>query len=519
MKKWQVLMLSALTAGGISAQAANPFSDVTPNDWAYQAVSNLAAQGVVEGYPDGTFKGERNITRFEMAQMVARAMTHQAELDATQQAQLRRLEQEFANELKSLGVRVTAIEERVGRVKLSGDFRLAYAQGDSDIRRGHGVSQNRTDARLRLRATMDVSPKTMVLASMESTLKMHGNAYSDAGLKGFQAAKPETEDLGIKYLLVRHEPLKHVSISAGRLPVTIGVTGVFYDDTIDGVAVKVGKQEGSMWSAAYGSVQSLHMPFAHPMLIHYGIQAKEDFSDFKPDSHYSEYAYNKTRKITAKVWHLQPTSKTGEVVKVYGAGLSLWPHPFVNIHGDYILNNAKNDVNGEKPKLWTAGVSFGIAHPKYKKSFQVGLDYVYSDTGSYFGGSRYDVLKPYLSPLYTTKMPVINPQTGKPVIDPTTQKPMLVDYTTAGYAADMVADSTPVIDPATNQPKIDPKTNKPIRKQNYTFKHGGTKLWMASAKYVPVPGMLLEAYYVFNAESMRGEKMDNNLRVQASYFF
>ncbi|MCI5837196.1 MAG: S-layer homology domain-containing protein [Veillonellaceae bacterium] len=491
MKKWQVLMLTALATGVISAQAANPFSDVTPNDWAYQAVGELAAQGVVEGYPDGTFKGERNITRFEMAQLVARAMNRRAELDANQEAQLQRLEREFASELKSLGVRVTSLEEQVGRVKLGGDFRLSYAQGDSDIRRGHGVSLNRTEARLRLRTTMDVSPKTMVLASLESTLNMHGNAYSDAGLVGFQQAKPETEDLSIKYLLVRHQPMKNVSVSAGRLPVTIGVTGVFYDDTIDGVAVKVGKQEGSMWSAAYGTVQSLNMPFVHPMLAHYGIQAEDDFSDFKPESHYSEYSYNKTRKITAKVWHLQPTSKTGELVKVYGAGLSLWPHPFVNIHGDYILNNAKNDVNGEKPKLWTAGLSFGIAHPKYKKSFQAGLDYVYSDAGSYFGGSRYDVLKPYLSPLYTMKTPQ-------------------GDYTTAGYAADMIADSAYTIDPV---------TNKPVREQKYTFKHGGTKLWMASLKYVPVEGMLLEAYYVFNAKSMRGEKFDNNLRVQASYFF
>lgn len=67
----------AVLALGISVSAANPFSDVTPNDWAYQAVVDLSEQGVVVGYPDGTFRGERNITRFEMAQIIARMLANE----------------------------------------------------------------------------------------------------------------------------------------------------------------------------------------------------------------------------------------------------------------------------------------------------------------------------------------------------------------------------------------------------------------------------------------------------------
>ena len=74
MKKILALAAAAALAGGLSAMAANPFSDVTPDDWAYQAVSDLSDQGVVEGYPDGTFKGERNMTRYELAQIIARLM-------------------------------------------------------------------------------------------------------------------------------------------------------------------------------------------------------------------------------------------------------------------------------------------------------------------------------------------------------------------------------------------------------------------------------------------------------------
>ena len=63
MKKILALAAVAALTAGVSAYAANPFSDVTPDDWAFQAVSDLSAQGVVEGYPDGSFKGERNMTR------------------------------------------------------------------------------------------------------------------------------------------------------------------------------------------------------------------------------------------------------------------------------------------------------------------------------------------------------------------------------------------------------------------------------------------------------------------------
>ena len=104
--------------GVTTAFAANPFSDVTPDSWAYQAVSQLANAGVINGYPDGTFKGQNNITRYEMAQMVAKAMANQDRANAEQQAMINRLADEFSNELNNLGVRVARLEDRVGNVKL-----------------------------------------------------------------------------------------------------------------------------------------------------------------------------------------------------------------------------------------------------------------------------------------------------------------------------------------------------------------------------------------------------------------
>ena len=126
MKKILALAAVAALTAGVSAYAANPFSDVTPDDWAFQAVSDLSAQGVVEGYPDGSFKGERNMTRYELAQIIARLMAKEDQLNAEQQATLDKLAGEYADELANLGVRVANLEKKVGNISWSGDARMQY---------------------------------------------------------------------------------------------------------------------------------------------------------------------------------------------------------------------------------------------------------------------------------------------------------------------------------------------------------------------------------------------------------
>ena len=129
-KRFAAVFAATAVLGVTTAFAANPFSDVTPNDWAYQSVAQLAAAGVINGYPDGTFKGQNNITRYEMAQMVAKAMANESRANAEQQAMINRLANEFADELNNLGVRVSNLENKVGNVKVTGDARLRYQGSD-----------------------------------------------------------------------------------------------------------------------------------------------------------------------------------------------------------------------------------------------------------------------------------------------------------------------------------------------------------------------------------------------------
>ena len=104
-----------------SAYAANPFSDVPAGHWAYDSVAKLAAAGVVDGYTDGAFAGDKLITRYEMAQIVAKAMAKGADCD--------KLAAEFADELDTLGVRVAKLEKGADAVKITGNIRASYRDG------------------------------------------------------------------------------------------------------------------------------------------------------------------------------------------------------------------------------------------------------------------------------------------------------------------------------------------------------------------------------------------------------
>lgn len=109
-------VLGLLLASSLSA--APLFPDVADNHWAKDAVAALAAKGIVEGYPDGTFKGDRAATRYEVGMMVARLLAKMEEQHTTyatkaELEELRKLAEAYREELDAFGVRVTNLEEGV----------------------------------------------------------------------------------------------------------------------------------------------------------------------------------------------------------------------------------------------------------------------------------------------------------------------------------------------------------------------------------------------------------------------
>jgi hypothetical protein len=148
MKK--TVIFSMLLALGVtaSAYAANPFSDVPAGHWAYDSVNKLVAAGVVDGYPDGTYGGDKLMTRYEMAQIVAKAIAKGANVD--------KLSAEFAEELDSLGVRVATLEEKTDNVKITGQIRYEYGDRNGDIGREKGKDAvNRLRSRIYIKGQVN----------------------------------------------------------------------------------------------------------------------------------------------------------------------------------------------------------------------------------------------------------------------------------------------------------------------------------------------------------------------------
>ena len=144
MKKSLVLAMAMALGVTASAYAANPFSDVPAGHWAYDSISKLAAAGVIEGYGDATFGGDKLMTRYEMAQIVAKAMAKGANCD--------KLAAEFADELDNLGVRVAKLEKKADNVKIIGQIRAHYEDSDND-----GVRDESSKLRTRIWLTGQVN--------------------------------------------------------------------------------------------------------------------------------------------------------------------------------------------------------------------------------------------------------------------------------------------------------------------------------------------------------------------------
>ena len=185
MKKTLVSALSAalvIGAASTTFAAANPFSDVPRDHWAYDAVTQLAADGVVEGYGDGTYRGDRNITRYEMAQMVAKAMAKD-NLSSSDRALVDRLAAEFADELNNLGVRVSNLERNADMVKWNGKLEYTYTSERTETARDGKTKKNDDNLLFRLEPSAEINSHWHVNARLDAETKMNKDAGEDGSDK------------------------------------------------------------------------------------------------------------------------------------------------------------------------------------------------------------------------------------------------------------------------------------------------------------------------------------------------
>lgn len=573
---------ACFACAAVTVSAANPFTDVSADDWAYQAVASLSDEGVIDGYPDGTFRGDKHVTRYEIAQIVARLMAKEDTLNDSQKETLAKLSSQYANELKDLGVRIAELEKKRGATDLITELRVQSIDRYDDVFKGK--KHNEISTRVRLNTITPVNDRVHLYGQIETILDMNGkNSYDvnrydwnkeKEGKTGAAANRdgygdgdfhlnrlwttyhfgPKQDTTNLPY-----GPSKNL-IGIGQFPVKMGVTGYTYDGEVKGVFASFGDYlKGGRLTLAFGRATNINYAYTGPMM--HGVALKKSellsvltkkygeagvnamlsqiggingfnamsgpsqvqvlnvlkaklmtsgdptlsglaskleamgdkdyaFNYFPMDNvhmgwgddedvpvAYASYIYKKPGQWEVHAYGMKACGPVGHIAKAYGFAGSYNVTPMLRVQGEFVKNLRKLPLNNERPYSYNYGIHYGEANVLKAKSFSIGVDYVYSQAGTYFGGSSNDIVDQYMGHVYSDwrgrKMPA--------------------------YFADK-------LDATLNG------TDSPDKK------YGGAKFYLAKASFVPMRGLLIEANYGFNAKDMGGKKMDNMFMLKATAY-
>ncbi|WP_416177332.1 S-layer homology domain-containing protein [Dialister sp.] len=609
------LAAALFAATAFTVSAANPFADVDDSSWAYQAVSQLSDQGVVDGYPDGTFRGDKNVSRYEMSQIIARLMAKENTLNASQKATVDKLAGEYADELKSLGVRVTELEKKTGHINTITELRVQDVPRYDNVFKDSKSKHDELSLRVRLNTIANVNDRTTVYSQLETYMSMNGKDVFQPNRYGYDSNGNRYErngygdgDFHMNRLWATYQfgpkqtdftnrpfgPSKNL-IGIGQFPVKMGVTGYTYDGQFKGIVAQFGDYiDGGHLTLAYGRATDINYDFTGPMVrgmhnmsaltnstvkaqllstlnnsekvksliaqvaktnptaakdmmetmnkaataignttdnrtlqatvtnigkqlsasanpalaaigsevqgidiaklvtngigyynldndVYYpmGQDVTENWGDDEDvPVAYASYIYRKPQQWEFHAYGMTAVGPIGHICRAYGFAGAYYVTPQWHVQGEFVKNVRRLPLNNERPYSFNYGLHYGTADVLKAGSYELGLDYIYSQAGTYFGGSSNDIVDQYMGHVYKDWHGMKN---------------------VPAYIAD----------------KMDAQmngTDSPNR--NY----GGAKFFLAKASFVPMRGLQIEADYGFNAKDMGGRKMDNMFMIRATAY-
>lgn len=597
-------MAALFATAAFTVSAANPFADVDTSSWAYQAVSQLSDQGVVDGYPDGTFKGDKNVSRYELAQIIARLMAKEDSLNDSQKAAVQKLSAEYADDLQNLGVRVKELEKKTGNLSTITELRVQDIPRYDNVYKDSKSSHDELSLRVRINTMANVNDRSTVYSQLETTMSMNGstpfnpNRQDWSSRESSDADKTRTGygdgDLHLNRLWATYQfgpkqdtsklpfgPSKNL-IGIGQFPVKMGVTGYTYDGQFKGAFISFGDyRQGGRFTIAHGRATDINYNYTRPMIhgmdikgsgsnaglisailtagngpVNQAINLKalgnavarekmindivdkakilpslseakqqemvgglasqlgvkpqylqgtlnqmaalsssgnmtingdtavfmqnEDWgSDQDVPVTYASYIFKKPQQWEFHAYGMTANGPVGKICRAYGFAGAYYVTPMWHVQGEFVKNLRKLPLNEERPYSFNYGLHYGTADVLKARSFEVGLDYVYSQAGSYFGGSSDDIVDQYMGHVYKDWHGMKN---------------------VPAYIADVMDDT------AKYGGKVDGK--------NY----GGAKFFLAKASFVPMRGLIIDAEYGFNAKDMGGRKMDNMFMLKATAY-
>ena len=392
MKSKVVAALAATMAiGATCAFAANPFVDVPSDSWAYKSVVELADAGIIQGVDGQYFQGNRNITRYEAAEMVAKAMAHMDKASVEQRALINKLADEYADELNNLGVRVSALENRVGNVKLTGDARIRYRYQD-----GSKENDKSWDYRVRVRANAQVNDRTKVTYGISSDNK---NFADNA------QASDEDNDIYTDIAKVDYNfGGNNWNLSVGRTDAYVlgNAYGYNYGDVFDRAELKYQNDKFAA-TAGYGKFKADSADLGYTDVNKVkgnGVTNKTDGADGVKTG-YGElegfFGGGRAAGSGVGVYYNDFTraGNDGSGTDAFHAD-DLWGAYLKGNLGkwsalanyEHVKNNAASAVTkDDTADVWIGKISYGKANFATPKSWDAWVEYINAEDGAFIGGS------------------------------------------------------------------------------------------------------------------------------------
>lgn len=384
-----VLAATIMGTASVTMAAENMFSDVPLDHWAYDAVNKLAEDGIIDGYGDTNFGGDKPITRYEMAQLVEKAMQNQENARAVDKAAIEKLQKEFDSELKgevqSLRKDVDDLKSRMGWY---GDARIRYfankEQKGNNGKDGAGET-SQFEKRLRLGFWANPAENLTVDGRLKYEDKSWQRSHWTNGHQNFNSwdnSYDNQNSLRLDKLSLNWEHAG-TKASIGRTEVKLGEGLIWWENQVDGAYVK--HQFGPKVSAMLGvgdiSAEGWHNSNINAQFGEIAVQTspatKIAVSNMRTITDVQEY--NKHEDGFSSSGHWVDTSwykwePSDYKLNQYSLSVNTQIAPKWNVIAEAVTNNVGTVANANKHGVWTR-VTYGKMDWKTAKDWQVYGEY------------------------------------------------------------------------------------------------------------------------------------------------
>lgn len=344
MKKKLATTLALLWGMSIAgtAFAANPFADVPARHWSYEAVQKLADAGIITGSGDGTYQGERTVSRYEMAAVVANAIVHADKADAANKALIEKLAAEYQAELEGFNVRLTNVEKKQGNIKFSGEFRERYEW--TKVAPNSGTDATALKTRLRLNMATQVS----------DDITFHARLHSES------AKTSDDGDVYVDLAYLSGKLFDGVNFTAGRTIMSVG-KGLTVDTWHD-------------WDGA-------KISFGNKVKINAGVAKYHSTSGWNsPNYAYGDMNYAFTPNFDMSLAYFTDSRDSNEYkTKAIGFAYAFDKFALKAEYGKNSSELARQSNNGSDATAWYSNLKYRGANGSQVHSYGVWLGYRQAD--------------------------------------------------------------------------------------------------------------------------------------------